>query len=130
MKKEYKILSSITSGLNETYNNFEDLKRRVNYIEQNKNKFKHNSMLFIYINIYNENNKIIDSKTLKVIDFKEKMKMKKELLENIYEIITENAENIKVENGVNIFYTQNNKIFIEINENGKLFEINIKEVKE
>ena len=56
--------------------------------------------------------------------------MEKELLENIYEIITENVENIKVENGVNIFYTQNNKIFIEINENGKLFEINIKEVKE
>ena len=56
--------------------------------------------------------------------------MEKELLENIYEIITENANSIKIEDGVNIFYTQNNKIFIERNDDGTLFEINIKEVKE
>ncbi|MBQ3475827.1 MAG: hypothetical protein IJH20_06640 [Bacilli bacterium] len=56
--------------------------------------------------------------------------MEKELLENIYEIITENADSIKIEDGVNIFYTQNNKIFIERNDDGTLFEINIKEVKE
>lgn len=56
--------------------------------------------------------------------------MGKELLENIYEIITENADSIKIEDGVNIFYTQNNKIFIERNDDGTLFEINIKEVKE
>lgn len=56
--------------------------------------------------------------------------MEKELLENIYEIITENADSIKIEDGVNIFYTKNNKIFIERNDDGTLFEINIKEVKE
>ena len=56
--------------------------------------------------------------------------MEKELLENIYEIITENADSIKIEDGVNIFYTQNNKIFIERNDDRTLFEINIKEVKE
>ena len=56
--------------------------------------------------------------------------MEKELLENIYEIITENADSIKIEDGVNIFYTQNNKIFIERNDDETLFEINIKEVKE
>lgn len=70
MKKEYKILSSITGGLNETYNNIEDLKERVNYIEQNKDEFKHNSMIFIYVNIYNENGKITNDKMLKTIDFK------------------------------------------------------------
>jgi hypothetical protein len=56
--------------------------------------------------------------------------MEKLLLENIYDIITENAENIKVENGVNIHYTQNNKIFIETNDDVRLFEITIKEVEE
>ena len=56
--------------------------------------------------------------------------MEKELLENIYEIITENADSIKIEDGVNIFYTQNNKIFIETNDDVRLFEITIKEVEE
>lgn len=56
--------------------------------------------------------------------------MEKLLLENIYDIITENAENIKVEDGVNIYYTQNNKIFIETNDDVRLFEITIKEVEE
>ena len=56
--------------------------------------------------------------------------MEKELLENIYEIITENADSIKIEDGVNFFYKQNNKIFIERNDDRTLFEINIKEVKE
>ena len=77
--------------------------------------------------------------------------MEKLLLENIYDIITENAENIKVENGVNQnkrynkslinndtkynpisnkYYTQNNKIFIETNDDVRLFEITIKEVEE
>ena len=71
MKREYKILSSITGGINETYNNIEDLNKRVNYIEQNKENFKNNKTIFIYVNIYNKNDKIVDNKRLKIIDFKE-----------------------------------------------------------
>ena len=71
MRKEYKIVSSITYGLNETYKTFEELKERVDYIEQHKDIFKNNSMLFVYRYIYNEEGKIVDNKTLKIIDFKE-----------------------------------------------------------
>lgn len=71
MKREYKILSSITGGINETYNNIEDLNKRINYIEQNKKNFKNNKTIFIYVNIYNKNDKIVDNKRLRIIDFKE-----------------------------------------------------------
>lgn len=56
--------------------------------------------------------------------------MKNRILENIYDIINNNIDEIKVNEGVNIYYTKNNKIFIETNDSIRLFEITIKEVKE
>ncbi len=69
MRKEYVILSSISNGLNESYKSYEELKERVQYIKNNKELFKHNSMLFIYIDTYNENGKITDWEQLEIIDF-------------------------------------------------------------
>lgn len=66
---EYKLLSSITGGLNEVYNTFEEIKERFNYIKNHKEEFKSNSMIFAYMNVYNENGKIVDWKTLGIIDF-------------------------------------------------------------
>lgn len=69
MKKEYKLLSSITGGINETFKTRDELKERFDYIKENKEEFKNNSMIYAYVNIYNENDKIKDSKTLGIIDF-------------------------------------------------------------
>lgn len=69
MKKEYRLLSSITNGINETYYNIEDLKERFNYIKDNKEEFKNNSMIYAYVNVYNENGKISRTKTLGEIKF-------------------------------------------------------------
>ena len=70
MKKEYKLISSISYGLNETYNTYDEMKERFMYIMNNKEEFKKNSMIYAYVNVYNEEGKITaQSKTLGIIDF-------------------------------------------------------------
>lgn len=69
MRKEYKIISSITGGLNETYKTYEDIKKRYEYIKSNKEEFKKNSMLYFYSYVYNEEDKIVKDKTLGIIKF-------------------------------------------------------------
>ena len=69
-KKEYKLISSISYGLNETYNTYDEMKERFMYIMNNKEEFKKNSMIYAYVNVYNEEGKITaQSKTLGIIDF-------------------------------------------------------------
>lgn len=72
MKTEYKLESSRTGGLQETYKTFEEIKKRYNYIKEHKEEFVNESMIFAYKHIYNEEGKITaQSRTLGVIDFKE-----------------------------------------------------------
>lgn len=71
MRKEYKLISSITGGINESYNTFEELKERWNYIKNNKEEFKKNSMIFASVNYYNEEGKISKWDSLGSIKFKE-----------------------------------------------------------
>ena len=65
---EYKLLSSITGGLNEVYDTFDEVKERFMYIMNHKEEFKSNSMIFAYMNVYNEEGKIVQYKTLGTID--------------------------------------------------------------
>lgn len=65
---EYKLLSSITGGLNEVYDTFEEVKERFMYIMNHKEEFKKNSMIFAYMNVYNEEGKIVKWETLGTID--------------------------------------------------------------
>jgi hypothetical protein len=68
MKKEFKITSSNTKGVNEEYYTKEELVARVNYINQNKEEFKTSRMVYVYEYTYNEAGKIVDNKTLTIID--------------------------------------------------------------
>lgn len=67
-KKEYKLTSSIARGINEQYYNKEELIERINYIETHKEEFKNSRMIYVYEYTYNENGKIVDNKTLSMID--------------------------------------------------------------
>ena len=71
MKIEYKIISSITGGINETYTDIDEVKERYNYINLHKKEFLKNSMIYFYKNIYSEEGKIKSSKTLAIIDLRE-----------------------------------------------------------
>ena len=70
MRIEYRIVSSITNGINETYTNLKDYKERFYYIFNHKEEFKNNSMIYFYRHTYNEEGKYT-SKTLSVIDLRE-----------------------------------------------------------
>ena len=70
MRREYVLLSSRTGGLRETFKTYEEIKERYNYIKEHKNEFKE-SMIFAYVNIYNEEDKITNDKTLGCIKFDE-----------------------------------------------------------
>ena len=67
MRKEYKILSSRTGGINEVYKNIDDVKKRYEYIKSHQDEFKSNSMIYVYVNVYNDEGKIKDWKTLAVL---------------------------------------------------------------
>lgn len=67
-KIEYKLTSSIARGVNEQYYNKEELIERVNYINEHKEEFKNSRMIYIYEYTYNKAGKIINNKTLEVID--------------------------------------------------------------
>lgn len=67
-RKEYVLLSSRTNGLNETYKTIEDLKKRYYYIKGHQNEFKE-SMIYAYVNVYNEDGKIVNYKTIGCIKF-------------------------------------------------------------
>ena len=70
MKKiEYRIVSSCTSGINETYKDFGQFKERYNYIKNNQDQFKNNSMIYFYKHTYNEEGKY-RSETLSTLDLR------------------------------------------------------------
>ena len=43
------------------------------------------------------------------------------LMNNLYEIISNHIEELQNENGANIYLTDNNEIYIELNENEQMF---------
>ena len=71
MKIEYKITSSITGGINETYSDINEFKERYNYICSHKKDFLKSRMIYFYKNTYNEEGKMKSSKTLAIIDLRE-----------------------------------------------------------
>ena len=69
MRIEYRIVSSITGGLDETYTDKDKFIERGNYISKHKSEFKKNSMLFFYKHTFNKEGKFT-SDTLRVIDLR------------------------------------------------------------
>lgn len=54
---------------------------------------------------------------------------KEQLMNNLYDIITNNIEELRNEDGANMCLSDDNKIYIELNDNGKMFVLSIEEVK-
>lgn len=73
IKTNYNLLSSMTGGLNETYNTFEEMNNRLNYIKNHKQEFINNSMIYARKNEYYErdDNTYLEQTTLEYIDLKE-----------------------------------------------------------
>ena len=74
MRTEYKIVSSISGGINETYTDIKEYRERFNYIYNHKEEFKSNSMIYCYVYLYNEKGKIVSHKTKSIIDLRGKEK--------------------------------------------------------
>lgn len=55
---------------------------------------------------------------------------KEELMNNLYDIITNNIDNLNYENGANFWLTKTNEIYIELNESEDMFKLEISEVKD
>lgn len=54
---------------------------------------------------------------------------KEYLINNLYDIITKHIEELDYENGVNIYLTDKNELYIDLNDNKQMFILSIKEVK-
>lgn len=54
---------------------------------------------------------------------------KEQLMNNLYEIISNHIDELKYEDGANLYLTKNNKLFIDLNNYEQLFELTIKEEK-
>lgn len=54
---------------------------------------------------------------------------KEELMNNLYDIISENIEDFAYENGANIFLTNDNELYIQINGTEQMFVLSAKEMK-
>lgn len=73
MKKvEYRIMSSRSDGINESYYNLRQFKDRFYDIVINFKDYKDNSMIYFYKNIYNKEGKITKWETLHVLDLRNK----------------------------------------------------------
>ena len=54
---------------------------------------------------------------------------KEQLMNNLYDIITNNVEDFEYEDGANMYLDNSNNIYIELNDNEKMFVLSIEEVK-
>lgn len=54
---------------------------------------------------------------------------KEQLMNNLYDIITNNIEDLEHENGANMFLTEDNKIYIQLEDTEQMFVLNIEEEK-
>ena len=54
---------------------------------------------------------------------------KEQLMNNLYDIIAEHIEELAYENGSNIYWTDKNEIYIELNNSNQVFILNVKESK-
>lgn len=54
---------------------------------------------------------------------------KEQLMNNLYDIIAEYIEELAYENGANIYLTDKNEIYIELNNSKQVFVLNVKESK-
>ena len=54
---------------------------------------------------------------------------KEQLMNNLYEIITEHIEELQHEDGANIYLTDKNEIYIELNDTEQVFVLKAEEEK-
>lgn len=54
---------------------------------------------------------------------------KEQLMNNLYEIICNNIEDLDYENGANLWLTKTNEIYINLNDSEDMFKLEISEVK-
>ena len=52
---------------------------------------------------------------------------KEQLMNNLYEIITEHIEQLAYENGASIYLTNKNELYIDLNDSKQVFVLNVKE---
>ena len=52
-----------------------------------------------------------------------------QLMNNLYEIITEHIEELAYENGASIYLTDKNELYIDLNDSEQVFVLNVKEEK-
>lgn len=50
---------------------------------------------------------------------------KEQLIENIYEIISNHIDELKYEDGANIYLTNENEIYIKLNDNEQVFVLSM-----
>lgn len=54
---------------------------------------------------------------------------KEQLMNNLYEIIAEHIEELRYEDGANIYLTDKNEIYIELNDTEQVFVLKAEEEK-
>lgn len=52
---------------------------------------------------------------------------KEQLMNNLYDIIAEHIDKLDYEDGANIYLTDKNEIYIELNNSNRVFVLNVKE---
>lgn len=52
---------------------------------------------------------------------------KKQLMNNLYDIIAEHIDKLDYEDGANIYLTDKNEIYIELNNSNRVFVLNVKD---
>ena len=52
---------------------------------------------------------------------------KEQLMNNLYDIIAEHIDKLDYEDGANIYLTDKNEIYIELNNSNQVFILNVKE---
>ena len=52
---------------------------------------------------------------------------KEQLMNNIYDIIAEHIDKLDYEDGANIYLTDKNEIYIELNNSNQVFVLNVSE---
>lgn len=55
---------------------------------------------------------------------------KEELMNNLYDIITNNIDELQAEEGANIWLTTDNELYIQVNDTEQVFVLNAKEFDE
>ena len=52
---------------------------------------------------------------------------KEQLMNNLYDIIAEHIDKLDYEDGANIYLTDKNEIYIELNNSNRVFVLNVKD---